>query len=120
MTNDGARAAPDNFDRAAAHLAVAQLCDAARFHGATALALNAFADVVVHYLLDLGRTAEFHANRVDRTEIINFVKSAPDKIPFAQLISNFSVVQERCRIIPSFDHMGEAPPKKHIPTWLST
>ncbi|KAG4987723.1 hypothetical protein JHK85_030706 [Glycine max] len=60
-------AAPDNFDRAAAHLAVAQLCDAARFHGATALALNAFADVVVHYLLDLGRTAEFHANRVDRT-----------------------------------------------------
>ncbi|RZB78365.1 hypothetical protein D0Y65_028987 [Glycine soja] len=38
-------------------------------------------------------------------EIINFVKSAPDKIPFAQLISNFSVVQERCRIIPSFDHM---------------
>ncbi|KAL2992558.1 hypothetical protein AAZX31_10G054100 [Glycine max] len=51
-------------------------------------------------------------------EIINFVESAADEIPFAQPISNFPVVQERRRIIPSFDQMGEAPPAKHIPAWL--
>ncbi|KAG4976969.1 hypothetical protein JHK82_036254 [Glycine max] len=147
MTNGGARAAPDDFGRAAARLAVAQLCDAAGFQGATASALDAFTDVAVRYLLDQGRTAESHANHAGRSqctvfdairgmedleaprafsgaasgggirEIISFVESA-DEIPFAQPIPNFPVVQERRRIIPSFDQMGEAPPAKHIPAWL--
>jgi len=51
-------------------------------------------------------------------EIINFVESAADEISFAQPISNFSIVQERRHIIPSFDQMGEAPLAKHIPAWL--
>ncbi|KAG4970170.1 hypothetical protein JHK85_036591 [Glycine max] len=116
MTNDGARFVPDDFGHAAARLAVAQLCDATEFHGATASALDAFADVAVRDLLDLGRIAESHADRTQCTvfdtirsmedleaprafasaggirEIINFFESAADKISFAQPISNFWVV----------------------------
>ncbi|CAJ1968592.1 unnamed protein product [Sphenostylis stenocarpa] len=143
MSNGGGRAAPDYFGRAAARLAVAQLCEAAGFHSATASALDAFADVAVRYLLDLGRTAESHANHAGRSqctvfdairgfedleaprafsgaggvrEIVSFVESA-NEVPFAQPIPRFPVVQER-RCIPSFDQMGETPPSKHIPAWL--
>ncbi|WVY97274.1 hypothetical protein V8G54_029425 [Vigna mungo] len=143
MTNGGGRAAPDDYGRAAARLAVAQLCNAAGFHGATSSALDAFADVAIRYLLDLGRTAESHANHANRSQctvfdairgfedlgaprafsspggvrdIVSFVESAHE-VPFAQPIPRFPVVQERRRI-PSFDQMGETPPSKHIPSWL--
>nr|KYP49160.1 Transcription initiation factor TFIID subunit 8 [Cajanus cajan] len=121
MTNGGGRAAPDDFGRAAARLAAAQLCQAAGFHGATASALDAFADVAIRYLLDLGRTAESYANLAGRSqcsvfdairafedleaprafsgagagvrEIANFVESA-DEVPFAQPIPQFPVIRE--------------------------
>ncbi|KAK7392466.1 hypothetical protein VNO78_20905 [Psophocarpus tetragonolobus] len=143
MTNGGGRASPGDFGRSASRLAVAQLCHASGFHAATPSALDAFADVAIRYLLDLGRTAESHANHAGRSqctifdairgfedldaprafsgaggvrEIINFVQSA-DEIPFVQPIPRFPVIQERRRI-PSFDQMGETPPSKHIPAWL--
>ncbi|KAL2323224.1 hypothetical protein Fmac_027603 [Flemingia macrophylla] len=148
MTNGGARAAPDDFGRAAARLAAAQLCQAAGFHGATASSLDAFADFAIRYLLDLGRAAESYANHAGRSqcsifdairafedleaprafscagagvrEIANFVESS-DEVPFAQPIPRFPVVREGGNTnlnIPSFDQMGETPPSKHIPAWL--
>ncbi|TKY52958.1 Transcription initiation factor TFIID subunit 8 [Spatholobus suberectus] len=143
MTNGAGRAAPDDFGRAAARLAVAQLCDASGFLGARASALDAFADVAISYLLDLGRTAQSYANLAGRSqcsvfdairafedleaprafsgaggvrEIANLVESA-DEVPFAQPIPSFPVTKEG-RNIPSFDQMGETPPSKHIPAWL--
>ncbi|KAK7355551.1 hypothetical protein VNO80_14809 [Phaseolus coccineus] len=143
MTHGDGRAVSDDFGRAAARLAVAQLCNAAGFHGATASALDAFADIAIRYLLDVGRTAESYANHAGRSQctvfdairgfedleaprafsgsggvrdIITFVESA-DEVPFAQPIPRFPVAQERRRI-PSFDQMGETPPSKHIPAWL--
>ncbi|KAM7264320.1 hypothetical protein ACFE04_002003 [Oxalis oulophora] len=50
------------------------------------------------------------------TEIKQFVDSSED-IPFAQPVPSFPIVRDRKRI-PSFLHMEETPPGKHIPAWL--
>ncbi|XP_022767305.1 transcription initiation factor TFIID subunit 8-like isoform X2 [Durio zibethinus] len=49
-------------------------------------------------------------------EIIQFV-DLKEEIPFAQPVPKFPVVRDR-KLIPSFEHMNETPPGKHIPTWL--
>ncbi|EOY07895.1 TBP-associated factor 8, putative [Theobroma cacao] len=49
-------------------------------------------------------------------EIIQFVGSK-EEIPFAQPVPQFPVVRNR-KLIPSFEHMNETPPGKHIPAWL--
>ncbi|KAH1071381.1 hypothetical protein GYH30_008093 [Glycine max] len=111
-THDGARAAPPP---------ASSWRSSATLRGTIASAIDAFANVAVHYLLNLGRTVESHANHAGRMqctvfdairgmedleatrafadassirEIINFVESIVDEIPFAQPISNFLVVQE--------------------------
>ncbi|XVE76143.1 hypothetical protein DITRI_Ditri12bG0149700 [Diplodiscus trichospermus] len=49
-------------------------------------------------------------------EIIQFVDSK-EEIPFAQPVPKFPFVKDR-KLIPSFEHMNETPPGKHIPAWL--
>ncbi|XWS43568.1 hypothetical protein CRYUN_Cryun16bG0115300 [Craigia yunnanensis] len=49
-------------------------------------------------------------------EIIQFVDSK-EEIPFAQPVPKFPVVRNR-KLIPSFEHMNETLPGKHIPSWL--
>ncbi|XP_027366376.1 transcription initiation factor TFIID subunit 8 [Abrus precatorius] len=139
MSHGGERAASDDFGRAVAKLAVAQVCEAAGFHGARDSALEALADVAIRYLVDLGKTSEFYANLSGRSQcsvfdvirgfedlesprgfllrdVMNFVESV-DEVPFANPIPSFPVIRER-RNIPSFVQMGETPPSKHIPAWL--
>lgn len=140
-TTAGIRGSPDDFGRATAKLAVAQLCEATGFHSVKDSALESFADIVIRYLIDFGKTAEFHANLAGRSqcnvfditrawedleaprgfsngmrEIMNYAESMPET-PLAQPIPNFPVIRER-RNIPSFVQMGETPPSKHIPPWL--
>ncbi|XVF76422.1 hypothetical protein PTKIN_Ptkin13bG0265000 [Pterospermum kingtungense] len=50
------------------------------------------------------------------SEIIQFVDSK-DENSFAQPVPKFPVVRGR-KLIPSFEHMNESAPGKHIPTWL--
>ncbi|OWM82425.1 transcription initiation factor TFIID subunit 8 [Punica granatum] len=49
-------------------------------------------------------------------EIMDYAETA-EEIPFAHPLPRFPVNRER-RLIPSFDHMGETPSGKHIPSWL--
>ncbi|XP_057426793.1 transcription initiation factor TFIID subunit 8-like [Lotus japonicus] len=139
----GERAAADDFGRAAAKVAVSQLCESQGFHAVRTSALDSLADVAIRYLVDLGKIAELYANLSGRShcsvfdlirgfedleaprgfsggaglkEIVNYVE-AVDEVPFAQPIPQFPVIRER-RSIPSFDQMGETPPGKHIPAWL--
>ncbi|XP_022745881.1 transcription initiation factor TFIID subunit 8-like [Durio zibethinus] len=49
-------------------------------------------------------------------EMVQFVDSK-EEIPFAQPVPKFPVVRHR-KLIPSFEHMNETPPGKHIPSWL--
>ena len=135
------RAAPDEFGRATAKVAVAQLCEAAGFHAVKESALESFSDIVIRYLIDFSKTAKFYANIAGRSqcsvfdlirawedleaprgfsngmkEIMNYAESMSEA-PFAQPIPHFPVIRER-RNIPSFIQMGETPPSKHIPPWL--
>ncbi|CAI8593627.1 unnamed protein product [Vicia faba] len=135
------RATPDDFGRATAKLAVAQLCEAAGFLAVKDSALESFSDIVIRYLIDFGKTAKFHANLAGRSqcsvfdlirawedleaprgfsngmkEIMSYAESMPET-SFAQPIPHFPVTRER-RNIPSFIQMGETPPSKHIPPWL--
>ncbi|CAI8586389.1 unnamed protein product [Vicia faba] len=135
------RAAPDDFGRATAKLAVVQLCEPVGFHAVKDSALESFSDIVIRYLLDFGKTAKFHANLAGRSqcsvfdlirawedleaprgfsngmkEIMSYAESMPET-SFAQPIPHFPVNRER-RKIPSFIQMGETPPSKHIPPWL--
>lgn len=64
----GARASPDDFGRAVSNLAVAQLCQAAGFHSVNDSALQAFTDVTIRYLVDLGKTAHFYSNLSGRSQ----------------------------------------------------
>ncbi|KAE8666252.1 Aminopeptidase-like protein AC3.5 [Hibiscus syriacus] len=49
-------------------------------------------------------------------KIIEFVDSK-EEIPFVQPVPKFLVVRDR-KLIPSFEHMNENPPSKHIPSRL--
>ncbi|XP_039059127.1 transcription initiation factor TFIID subunit 8-like [Hibiscus syriacus] len=49
-------------------------------------------------------------------EIVQFVDTK-EEIPFAQPVPKFPIVRNG-KLIPSFEHMNEAPPGKHIPSWL--
>ncbi|OMO73633.1 hypothetical protein COLO4_26967 [Corchorus olitorius] len=49
-------------------------------------------------------------------EIIQFVDSH-EEVPYDQPVPQFPIVRNR-KPIPSFEHMNETPPAKHIPTWL--
>ncbi|XP_039051980.1 transcription initiation factor TFIID subunit 8-like [Hibiscus syriacus] len=49
-------------------------------------------------------------------EITQFMDTK-EEIPFAQPVPKFPVVRNE-KLVPSFKHMNEAPPGKHIPSWL--
>ncbi|OAY42712.1 transcription initiation factor TFIID subunit 8 [Manihot esculenta] len=57
-----------DFGQAVSRMAVAQICEALGFQGFKESALDAFTDVVIRYLLDLGKISSFHANLSGRTQ----------------------------------------------------
>ncbi|KAL6012023.1 hypothetical protein ACLOJK_002494 [Asimina triloba] len=58
----------DDFGRAVARIAVAQVCEAAGFQSFQVSALDALSDIAIRYMRDLGKTARFYANSSGRTE----------------------------------------------------
>ncbi|KAK2996668.1 hypothetical protein RJ639_020958 [Escallonia herrerae] len=62
------RACADEFGRAVSKIAVGQICKNVGFEGLNESALEAFADIAVRYLRDLGKTSNFYANLAGRTE----------------------------------------------------
>ncbi|KAJ4961483.1 hypothetical protein NE237_021393 [Protea cynaroides] len=58
----------DDFGRAIAKIAVAQICESAGFQGFQHSALEALSDIAILYLRDLGKTAHFYANLAGRTQ----------------------------------------------------
>ncbi|CAL0305784.1 unnamed protein product [Lupinus luteus] len=145
--SNGGRAASDDFGRAVSNLAVAQLCQSAGFHAVNNSALDAFADVTIRYLLQLGKTAQFYANLSGRShctvfdlilglqdlesplgfpnqlqqcivsELVNYVNLVDNEVPFDKPIPRFPIIGYR-RNLPSFSQLGETPASKHIPNWL--
>uniref|UniRef100_A0A0D6QY83 Transcription initiation factor TFIID subunit 8 n=1 Tax=Araucaria cunninghamii TaxID=56994 RepID=A0A0D6QY83_ARACU len=58
----------DEFGRAVARVAVAQICEGAGFQGCQQSVLDALADIAVRYLRDLGKSAHYYANLAGRTD----------------------------------------------------
>ncbi|CAN1805294.1 Transcription initiation factor TFIID subunit 8 [Linum perenne] len=50
-------------------------------------------------------------------DIIDYVGSDEEEIPFAQPVPKFPIVRAS-KLIPSFNEMNETPPGKHVPGWL--
>ncbi|CAL9778462.1 unnamed protein product [Musa acuminata subsp. burmannicoides] len=57
----------DEFSHAVAKIAVGQICESVGFHGSNRTAINAMADIMVRYICDLGKSANFYANLAGRT-----------------------------------------------------
>ncbi|XP_010260189.1 PREDICTED: transcription initiation factor TFIID subunit 8-like [Nelumbo nucifera] len=57
----------DDFGRAIAKIAVAQICENVGFQSFQQSALESLSDVAIRYLRDLGKTAHFYANLAGRT-----------------------------------------------------
>lgn len=62
------RVAADEFGRAIAKVAVAQICEHVGFQGCNDSALESLADIAIRYVRDLGKTTKFYANVANRTE----------------------------------------------------
>ncbi|KAJ6815480.1 transcription initiation factor TFIID subunit 8-like [Iris pallida] len=62
------RGSGDEFGRAVARIAVAQICESVGFHSSHESALNALADVAIRFICNLGKAANFSANLANRTE----------------------------------------------------
>lgn len=59
----------DNFARAVAKIAVAQVCETEGIQAFQQSALETFSDVAVRYIRDVGKTALLYANLAGRTEV---------------------------------------------------
>lgn len=62
------RAGANEFGRAIAKIAVAQICESVGFECFNESALESLSDIAVRYLCDLGKTASSYANSAGRTE----------------------------------------------------
>lgn len=58
----------DNFGRAVARIAAAQVCESTGFHSSQRSALDALASVLIRYICDLGKAAALHADLSGRVE----------------------------------------------------
>ncbi|KAJ7971078.1 Transcription initiation factor TFIID subunit 8 [Quillaja saponaria] len=58
----------DDFAKACAKIAVAQVCESEEFQTFQQSALETLADVAVRYIREIGKTAHYHANFSARTE----------------------------------------------------
>ncbi|RDX59308.1 Transcription initiation factor TFIID subunit 8, partial [Mucuna pruriens] len=58
----------DDFARAIAKIAVAQVCEGEGFQAFQQSALEALSDIVARYILNVGKSAHYHANFSGRTE----------------------------------------------------
>ncbi|KAI3522839.1 hypothetical protein L1887_00890 [Cichorium endivia] len=74
------RVAADEFGRAIAKVAVAQICERVGFQSVNDSALESLADIAIRYVKDLGKTAKFYANVANRTEcnVFDVIQSLED------------------------------------------
>lgn len=62
------RSGTNKFGRAISRVFVAQMCESVGFQAVNESALDSLAGIVIRYVSDLGKTANFHANLAGRTE----------------------------------------------------
>ncbi|KAG6528925.1 transcription initiation factor TFIID subunit 8-like [Zingiber officinale] len=70
----------DEFGRAVAKVAVAQICESVGLEGCNLSAIDAFSEVVVRYIYDLGKSARSYANLAGRADcnVFDVIQSLED------------------------------------------
>ncbi|KAI3976708.1 hypothetical protein MKX01_008566 [Papaver californicum] len=81
----------DDFARAIARIAVAQICETMGCETLQESALDALSDIVIRYLSDLGKTAHFYANLAGRMDsnVFDIIQGLED-LGFSQGFANAS------------------------------
>ncbi|XP_028761030.1 transcription initiation factor TFIID subunit 8 [Neltuma alba] len=124
--NHGERAAGDDFGRAVSKVAVAQICESTGFHSIKESALEAFADIAIRYLFDLGKMAEFYANLAGRSEcnVFDFIRALEDLEATqgflgasepTQCLAGSGIVRDMIRLISSGEGIPLAQPIPRFP-----
>ncbi|KAK4283591.1 hypothetical protein QN277_000526 [Acacia crassicarpa] len=124
--NRGERAAGDDFGRAVSKVAVAQICESAGYHSIKESALEAFADIAIRYLSDLGKMAEFYANLAGRSECNVFdligaledlgaTQGFPGASEPSQCLAGSGILRDIIRIISSGEELPLAQPIPRFP-----
>lgn len=74
------RVGSDEFGRAIAKIAVAQICERVGFESVNDSALESLADIAIRYVKDLGKAGKFYANLANRTEcnVFDVIQSLED------------------------------------------
>ncbi|GAB2300615.1 hypothetical protein Dimus_034649 [Dionaea muscipula] len=78
--NVGGRAGPDDYGRAVARVAVAQVCKGVGFERSRESALEALSDIAIRFLCDLGNSASSYSSLAGRAEcnVFDIVKALED------------------------------------------
>lgn len=74
------RVQPDDYGRAVAKVALAQICEGVGFEAVKQSSLEALSDMAVRYICDLGKSASLYANLAGRSEVnlFDIVKGLED------------------------------------------
>lgn len=124
--NHGERAAGDDFGRAVSKVVVARICESTGFHSIKESALEAFADITIRYLFDLGKMAEFYANLAGRSEcnVFDLIRALEDLEATqgfsgasepSQCLAGSSTVRDIIHIVGSGDEIPLAQPIPQFP-----
>ncbi|XP_038983471.1 transcription initiation factor TFIID subunit 8-like [Phoenix dactylifera] len=116
----------DDFGRAVARIAVAQVCESTGFHSSHRSALDALASVLIRYICDLGKAAAFHANLSGRMEsnvfdLIQGLEDLRSSQGFARAsdvhrcLVNSGVVREMNESFMTAEEVPSACPFPHFP-----
>lgn len=119
-------AGANEFGRAIAKVAVAQICESVGFEGFNESALESLSDIAVRYLQDLGKTASSYANLTGRTEcnVFDIIRGLEDlglSIGFpgaseaTQCITTSGAVKEIMDYVHSAEEIPFAQPLPHFP-----
>lgn len=113
----------DEFGRAVANTAVAQICEGLGFHGIQRTASETLADIALRYLSDLGKAAHFYANLCGRTECNAFdvILAMEDMGPGSgvdtstKCLANSSTLRDVMRYVEYAEEIPFARPVPHFP-----
>lgn len=113
----------DEFARAVANTAVAQVCEGLGFHAIQRTAVETLADIALRYLSDLGKAAHFYANLSGRMQCNAFdvILALEDMAPGAAVdtstrcLANSSALRDVMRYVEYAEEIPFARPVPRFP-----
>lgn len=116
----------NEFGREVAKIAMAQICESVGFDSLKESALESMTDIMVRYVCDLGKTANFYANVANRTEcnlfdVVQGLEDLGSSTGFsgasegAQCLTSSGLVREIVDFVSSGEEIPFAQPVPYFP-----